>query len=236
MTRQCFFITMLCCTFLSTTLSANVQFEEAVEEIKQIHAEIQYIEEHQIPVLSQQEKEEISTLGAYHENFYKGCYQFAVRKVANGFGFFLMDETFWEVRPKDQNLVAYTWEDGDGIFIGTSSHFFSNSTDVGNYRFEAYNRRNHTTVKVEPRDGPMASKCLAVQGIGVNYIILSDGSCWEVSSFDAEKIKRWKVTHSIILGINNTWDSNWNPYILYNTDTNGYVRASIKNLHQLPTR
>jgi len=241
MKKEIFLKAIACSAFLITSLFADQNdeervviadndktFREEVAEIQQKNEEIQFIEEHQVTVTNPEEKVETIVSGGYNENYYEGCYHFVATIGANGFNIDLLDGSTWDVHPRDRYIVSNTsnpWKDGDSILIGTSSHVFNNSSEKGSYRFEAYNRRTFSRVKIEPTGGPFASKCRAISDFGFNRVSLNDGSSWEISTFDAGMTRKWKVTHSIILGINNTWDSSWNPYILYNVDTNQYVRV-----------
>jgi len=210
---------------------AEREFQEEIAiEHQQKKEEVRFKEEAKVEIRAPEEVE-VVTSGSYHDDLNIGCYHNVTSKGANGEMFDIQDGSTWSVHHYDMYKVKQ-WREGDSILIGTSSYFFSSSLDKSSYRFEAYNRRSGSRVKVNLSQGPFPSKCRALERVNYDRVYLNDGTCWEVSGFDTGLLRKWKWAgkegserHSIILGINNTLDSAWNPYILINVDTNEYVRA-----------
>lgn len=209
-------------------------FQEEIAVVQeQQKEEIRFQEDNQVEITDPEDKVEIFTSGAYDDWVHKGCYHNVISKGADGLTIDTEDGATWSVSDRYKYIVKGKWNDGDSIIIGTSSYFFSNSLSKDSYRFEAFNRRNQTRVKINLSQGPFPSKCRALTRVDdYGRIHLNDGSCWQVSSLDTGLLPKWKwegkegsERHSIIIGLNNTFDSSWNPYILLNVDTNDYVRV-----------
>lgn len=137
----------------------------------------------------------------------------------------LEDGSVWKVRAKDK-YKTLDWLAGDSIVIIPNHSWFSS------YYYVLLNQNTGEEVRVNLVLGPIYNGIYTHWVVAIDYynqeVCLEDGSIWKISGSDYSTMKKWLVTDTIIIGINDSWFSN-KPNILINVNTLTYAAAVCEN-------
>lgn len=120
--------------------------------------------------------------------------------------------------------TADQWQSKDHVYLRPNNSWFSSA-----YLFKATNIRTKQSVNIEIQRRPIYIPAPTIQLIDYDHgkIGLSDGTTWDVSSFDKKIINMWDPGDEVIVGVNNRWNKFLKPYILINFEVLTYARAQM---------
>ncbi len=154
------------------------------------------------------------------QNYY--CYR--LNKIdANSYEIELQDGSIWHFNPK-QAMEASRWGVQDRLIIEENNYVFSSQ----DYPYRVTNVSRGRYLEAVLKFGPFETSQYrrTIDGIDHSHgqVFLSDGSTWSVEKGQGKIFDQWKVGHTIIVGINNTW---WTDYstLLINVDKASYAHA-----------
>ena len=152
-----------------------------------------------------------------------GIIYYAIAVTPTGSEVTLIDGSVWQVRSWDKNLTL-NWLATDEIIILPNTSFFSL------YDYKLLNRVTGAEVEANMILQPLLGAAYTRQVTGFNdnyyYIYLTDGSVWEISSYDLSLYRSWMIGDIILIGANTGWDSNIRPNVLINATHHTYIRAN----------
>lgn len=138
----------------------------------------------------------------------------------------LSDRSIWNVDPFDDYIVR-GWHPSDRIYLTPYESLFSS------YQFKMINIEDGTSALVNLNTYPAFIRTIAHIDRYARSILLSDGTIWNVDTWDDSRLAYWYVNDTVIFGVNN-WDSFFYPYVLINLNVNtpqgkSLVHANIMN-------
>ncbi len=210
---------------------------EKIVLIEQRSANDESAKENATPEERAAEEERISS-NAYYSGEY--CdHPRAIHKItyknAGGELVTLEDDSIWKVASRDA-ATTKSWNSTDNLIIVQNNSFWD-SFWTSAYPFRFVNQTQGTSVAVINSQGPKYSSPNTLRITGMddrfNYIYLNDASVWQIhkddsaASFDNPiEQYNWFENDAIILGSNNAWFAYKTPYILFNVNSDNYVRAT----------
>lgn len=135
----------------------------------------------------------------------------------------LEDGSEWAVNPGD-TYKTLNWLTSDIILIMPNYTWFSSF----NYKF--INQATGVSVEVNLRTyiNPLLHSVYNHRVVAIDDILqmiwLEDGSAWSISSSDYSE--KWQINDTVIIGLNDGWQSSSKPNILINANLLHYVRAN----------
>jgi hypothetical protein len=139
-----------------------------------------------------------------------------------GDSFVLRDGSVWLVHDRRDRSLVLWWLATDPLLITQNTSWFSNA------HYRVLNERTDEAVSVDLSQGPY------VDGMYTRYVqaidpfsermVLSDGSQWELCSWDRSVYRAWQVGDVIILGVNSGWRSDYEN-LLINVTTDDCSRG-----------
>ena len=160
-----------------------------------------------------------------YPRFYQGSHHWATNVSFFGDAVELEDGSIWKVYFGDA-YKTLGWLTSDRIYIKPNDEYFSI------YDYKIVNVTTEQVVKANLSVGPHIFGVFTLDIVATDFfadrIILSDGTSWNISSFDSDITDSWLVGDIIIVGVNESgYLSVFNPYILINVNINDYARASL---------
>lgn len=143
----------------------------------------------------------------------------------------LEDGSIWYLDAHDRKKVL-DWFPSDPVYISFNRGWFSN------YPFQIVNTETGQRVAAHMQWGPFVTgdvrytRWIVDIDYGKKIVRLNDATEWTVSSLDGQRLGKWLVDDTVIVGVNEDWTSGWNPNILINVNIltpkkahKSYVRA-----------
>lgn len=136
------------------------------------------------------------------------------------------DGSVWIVNARDAYKTA-NWLLSDLIVVTPNRSWFSS------YNFRLTNQDTGVSVQANLSLGPIYNSSCTHWIIAIDYynhiIYLEDGSTWSMSYCDDSTIKKWVINDTVIIGINDGWQSYSKPNILINVNMLNYARGIVLN-------
>lgn len=134
----------------------------------------------------------------------------------------LEDGSIWLVNPQEKAKML-RWSPEEPLAIIINNAWFSD------YKFLLVNLVSDEAVSVNPSFGPLLKGDYThwVTGIDPNngYVLLEDGTNWQVNRSDFSTLKKWLQEDTVIIGTNYSWSGE--DYILINVNLNyQFIRAN----------
>jgi hypothetical protein len=135
---------------------------------------------------------------------------------------------------ENQQYIAKTWELNSPIAVKPNSLSLWNKIQGSKpiHKYQLVNLKTNQSVEATLalgpfKNNPSARQILRLDGV-TGEIYLNNGSCWKVDlkGTGAEFFKSWKKNHYVILGMNDTWFSLGNQFIMIDVDTDNWLPAS----------
>ncbi len=134
----------------------------------------------------------------------------------------LEDGSGWQIHDNDREVVS-NWRVNDPLIITQNHRWFSS------YKYRILNKSDGTEVETNLKVGPLKGGVHTRYIRSIDYshreISLTDGTHWEISTYDMYRFNNWQVGDGVILGTNSGWDSK-KEALLINFSLNNAVRAT----------
>ena len=131
------------------------------------------------------------------------------------------DGSHWQIASSDA-FKLNGWFPGDQLVVTPNSFWFSS------YDYYITNKRTGNYVKAELFIGPLQFGAYSHWIVGIDYysghVFLENGTTWCVAFRDNYLFRDWAINDHIILGINDSWMSNYDN-ILINVNVDSFIRA-----------
>ena len=135
----------------------------------------------------------------------------------------LEDGSVWKISSYD-SIKALTWFSNDPLTITQNTRWFSQ------YNYRIINKNTGGSIEASLYLGPVQSGQYTRYIIAIDptpsavFLMLSDNSHWEVSSWDQPIFLDWALGDAVIVGYNSGFFSSYEN-ILINVNMNNFLRA-----------
>lgn len=149
---------------------------------------------------------------------HEGAYHRPIAVTIFGEQVTLEDGSVWSVSSWDQ-WKTLDWLTTDTILVMQNKWLFSS------YKFMLVNQNTGKEIECNLTLGPIYSGAYTHWIIAIDYlnceVILEDGSIWQIDPFDYTVMRKWMISDTVIIGINES-SCVYHPNILINVNMLNY--------------